>query len=266
MQTFICGFCFELVKLQDNHFDHACELCEKAFRCHALLQRHMSHQETTTCCNNCGDELRGCAAVRSAHGKSKQPCSFCRKSFGCETHLKNHWRDSTACKQFLQSIIANDARSSSAINKKCNSCGQQLNTFEERFEHLRERMTPCGMHFACSTHFTRHVRMFGCQQLRGNSSPSLIPDDSCIRCELCRVECATQAELQKHVEMSFCPRCGYMKRCRTLIKAHLTNCRIKPRKGQPRCRGLAASSSNQPRDFLLYEQNSSVSTQTYEYM
>jgi hypothetical protein len=38
MQTFVCGFCFELVmkSKQDLHFDHACELCEKAFKCYAL--------------------------------------------------------------------------------------------------------------------------------------------------------------------------------------------------------------------------------------
>jgi hypothetical protein len=107
-QMFQYDFCFQLPAntMRDLCVDHWCNLCQKAFKSRTLLQRHVTEEMTN--CDHCGDPLRGCEA-KSVHEKKKQQCSFCGESFDC-AHLKNHMRDSTACKQFLAAALSsNDA-------------------------------------------------------------------------------------------------------------------------------------------------------------
>jgi hypothetical protein len=152
--AFLCGFCFrQVANTTRDHFDHSCNLCGTAFKCHTLLKRHTKKE--TTYCENCGEELRGCETKRVPENM-KQQCSFCGESFEC-VHLKNHTRNSSACKQFRGSVISNDAVSATIIT--CMFCSEQLSTFEDKFEHLRKRTSPCSRHFKCHAQYTTHVRL-----------------------------------------------------------------------------------------------------------
>jgi Zinc-finger of C2H2 type len=106
---------------------------------------------------------------------------------------------------------------------KCRVSNEKFSTLEEIFEHLRGRRSPCGKLFKCNAQFTSHVCIHGCQLIQTNSLPRYS-----FWCKVCRKVCTSQAQLKKHVELSICPRCGYLQQCQTLLAEHLSLCDFMP--------------------------------------
>jgi uncharacterized C2H2 Zn-finger protein len=109
---------------------------------------------------------------------------------------------------------------------KCTICDAKLRTWQDKFVHLSERISPCGMSFRCRSLYNRHVRIFGCFSPRDALQPQ--PDDGGTLCVFCDLNLESQAALYQHSLLSKCPRCGYLHRCQTQMELHVSVCRFAP--------------------------------------
>jgi hypothetical protein len=221
-KTFRCWHCSAKLKTYREKTAHQEEQwcpCGMKFRCRVQFTSHKDKCQAVTPtpapptikCKYCSTKCKSARELQ-VHLRKKIKCDACHSNFSCAS-FPGH-KCEIQCVHCGETVAAGHSASHFEGDFECKGCGQKS---------------------ACSAMLQRHegtCKKDKPQEQEISTSSSMVQDS---RCRYCQVGCASPAELQTHMLVSNCPRCGFLQPCLALLDAHLRDCRFVALVGQHRC-------------------------------
>jgi len=228
-----CQFCceyFSTKMIQTRHFKNTtCKICNVLFACKGLLAQH--NHATTFWCKICSKKIHG-KELQAEH-ENKNFCSYCGKSFDCETRLKMHLGHSPLCNK----AIKRNENDFETVHR-CSKCSMHLKTPKELADHEEKTTCVCGENFKCQTQFSKHLAIFWCGSGKSEDKnkekiptqpANNVPEPKKLKCTNCGVKYKKSSGLEEHLKRKFgvegkCKTCSAHFGCWRALEDHAKVC------------------------------------------